>query len=98
MDSARVEEIVDRNDAGQGVVDSLLCLQGDDRSAPGHSLCPFYGVDPDIAAAVHRHDAIAVILAAHVRQRKNKVDLGSVEGGGLQELISTYPLLGATIR
>ena len=68
MDRAGVEAIVDRQIAGERIVDALLRLDGDDDAPAGHVLGPFDAVHADIGAAIDGDDPGAVIAVAQIEQ------------------------------
>ena len=70
VDGAGVEAIVDREIAGERVIDALLRLDGDDHAPAGHVPRPFDGVHADIGAAIDGDDAVAITASAQVQERE----------------------------
>ena len=68
MDGMGVEAVVDRDVAGECVVDPLLRLDRDHGAPAGHAFCPFHGVYADVGAAIRRDDAVAEVLASQCEQ------------------------------
>ncbi len=83
-----VEAVVDRDVAGERVVDALLWLDGDDRAPAGHRCGPFDGVHPDIGAAVDGDDTVAMHLPPNFNQLEGELDVDGVDGGGFQQLVT----------
>ena len=81
-----VEAIIDRDIAGQRIIDALLCFDGEHRSPTRHCGGPLDGMNTDIGAAIERHDAVAVMLAAKAEQIDRQLDFRRVERGGLEDL------------
>ncbi len=86
VDSAGIEAIVDRDVTGECIVDALLGFEGQHHAPAGHVLGPLDGVDADIGAAVDRDNAVAVMLAAYIKQFEHQVDFGRIIRGCVQEL------------
>ena len=86
VNGAGVEAIVDRDIAGQRIVDALLGLDRQHGAPGGHVFRPLDGVDPDIGAAIDRHHAVAVALAAQIQRAEQQIDFVGIVVGVLQEL------------
>ncbi len=81
-----VEAVVDRDVAGERIIDPLLGFDRQHRAPSGHELGPFDGVDTDIGAAIDRDDAVTMMLAAKHEQVGHQLDLGGIEAGLFQDL------------
>ena len=86
MHRRRVEAIVERDVAGQGIKDPLLRLDRDDRPPARHVARPFDRMDTDIGAAVDHPDAVAVMLAPLIEEKHRHIDLFRVERRVFEDL------------
>src|SRR5262249_47192757 len=85
-----VEAVIDRDVTGKSIVDSLLCLDRDDRSPSGHRDCPFNRMDADIGAAVDRHDASSMNSTTGFDQLQREFNLDGIERPCFEQLVA-YP-------
>ncbi|CCE01876.1 conserved hypothetical protein [Bradyrhizobium sp. STM 3809] len=88
MDGDRVEAVVDRDVAGESIIDPLLRLDRQHRSPAGHRLGPFDRVHADIGPAIDRHGAVAMVLAAHREHAHRELHLARIEGSRIQDLVA----------
>jgi uncharacterized protein (DUF362 family) len=83
-----VETVVERDAAGERVVDALLRLDRDDRAIAGHRDGPFDGVRADIGTAVAGDDAVAVDLVPYFDQLQRALHFDGAEGATFQHLVT----------
>ena len=88
VDDAGIEAIVDRDVAGQRIIDALLGLERQHDAPAGHMLGPLDGMDAEIGAAVDRDDAVAIIPGGADRACSQQSDLVRVVRGLVEELKS----------
>src|SRR6185312_14941905 len=81
-----VEAVVERDIAGERVIDALLGLDGDDLAPAGHGGRPFQRVYADISAAVDADDAVAVELAPQHQQFHGQFALDGVVRALIEDL------------
>ena len=86
MQRLGVEAVVERDIAGERVIDPLLRLDRDDAAPPGHVARPLDGVNADIGAAIDDPHAVAKQPAALVEEKRAEIDLFRLECGKFQRL------------
>ena len=80
VDGAGVEAIVDREIAGQRIVDAFLRFDGDDHAPAGHVLGPLDAMHPDIGAAIDGDQSVAMAAAAQIEKAEQERDIGRIVG------------------
>src|SRR5271169_2635504 len=86
MNDAGIEAIVDRDVAGERVIDALWSFERQHHAPAGHVLRPLDSVNAEIGAAVDGDDAVAVILAAQIEDAQHQADLVRVVRGLVEKL------------
>src|SRR5947208_2006164 len=68
MDRPGIEAVIDRDVPGQGIENSFLRFDCQNRPPSCHCLGPLDRMDADIGAAIDRDDAVAKMLTPHPEQ------------------------------
>lgn len=86
MNGARIEAVVDRDIAGERIVDAFLGLEREHLAPAVHVLCAFDGLHADVGAAVDHDGSVAIMLPTQIQQFQQNINLGQIVEICLEEL------------